>query len=244
MTGSGWIKLHRSLLDWEWYDDINTFRLFIHCLLRANHSDAMWHGLTIKRGSFLTSLESLRKETGLTVSQVRTSISKLEMTSSVTSKSQARHRVITVLEYDRWQDNDKLSDSEIARWSQDNRKIVATNKNEKKKKKKKNEKNTNSAALDFSVWPSQPSEQTLTDWLTMRIKSKAEVTQTVVNRMAKKLHAAALQGFTVEECLSECVLRGWRGFDVSWLSNSTKNDSGFSQGATRTIDNLNNLELS
>ena len=25
----GWIKIHRQLTEWEWYDDLNTFRLFI-----------------------------------------------------------------------------------------------------------------------------------------------------------------------------------------------------------------------
>ncbi len=28
----GFIKLHRKIIDWEWYDDINTKTLFIHIL--------------------------------------------------------------------------------------------------------------------------------------------------------------------------------------------------------------------
>lgn len=30
-----YIKINRSLLDWDWYGDINTCRLFVHMLLRA-----------------------------------------------------------------------------------------------------------------------------------------------------------------------------------------------------------------
>ena len=122
---SGWICLHRKLLDWEWYSDHNTKILFIHCLLRANYSDAKWKGQSVNRGQFISSLETLSKETGLTISQVRTSIKKLKSTNEIAEKSQARSRVVTVLEYDTYQDNStqvsrlvtarsQASDSEIA----------------------------------------------------------------------------------------------------------------------------------
>ena len=48
----GWIKLHRKFLKWEWYDDINTSRFFLHCLFRANHKDKKWRGTMIKRGQY------------------------------------------------------------------------------------------------------------------------------------------------------------------------------------------------
>lgn len=35
----GWISLYRKILNWEWYSDANTFRLFIHLLLQANHEE-------------------------------------------------------------------------------------------------------------------------------------------------------------------------------------------------------------
>lgn len=60
--GNGWIKLHRKLLEWEWYDDSNAFRLFIHCLLKSNHEERQWRGIVINRGEFVTSQESLSKE--------------------------------------------------------------------------------------------------------------------------------------------------------------------------------------
>lgn len=134
---SGWVKLHRSILDWEWYDDINTFRLFIHCLLRANHADKDWRGKLIKRGSFFTSLESLSAETGLSVRQVRTSLDKLSATSEVTSSGQARGRMITVLNYDKYQSDDKLNDSEMTGKRQADDRLMTTNKNVRRKEGKK-----------------------------------------------------------------------------------------------------------
>lgn len=130
----GWIKLHRALLEWEWYDDNNTFRLFIHCLLRANHADKEWRGKHIKRGSFFTSLDSLASETGLTVRQIRTSLDKLESTGELTSSGQARGRMITVSKYDSYQSDDKLDDSQMTAKRQADDRLATTNKNENNEK--------------------------------------------------------------------------------------------------------------
>ena len=131
---SGWVKLHRSLLDWEWYDDHNTTRLFVHIVLKANHKPAKWRGNSIDRGQTITSLESLSKETGLTISQIRTSINKLISTGEIASLSQARNRVITVIGYDAWQADDKQTSKLVASSSQgsDNKQECKKNKNEDK----------------------------------------------------------------------------------------------------------------
>ena len=76
--------------------------------------------------------------------------------------------------------------------------------------------------LDYSQWPSMPSDQTMQDWLAMRKRLKASVSQTVINRFAVELKKAKAYGYTVDQCLSECVTRGWRGFEVQWLLNSSQ----------------------
>jgi len=131
---NGWIKLHRNLLEWEWYDDINTSRVFIHLLLTANHKDNNWRGIEIKRGSRLTSLDKLAKETGLTVSKIRTSIKKLISTQEIASKSHSQHTVFIMKNYDTYQSDDK----QIANESQTDSKRLATNKKDKKDKNVKN----------------------------------------------------------------------------------------------------------
>ena len=69
---NGHIKLHRSILDWEWWGDINTFRLFMTILLLANWKDKKWQGRVIKRGQLWTSIPTLAKVSGLTQQQTRT----------------------------------------------------------------------------------------------------------------------------------------------------------------------------
>lgn len=85
-----------------------------------------------------------------------------------------------------------------------------------------------SFSLDFSCWPSKPSDQVLKDWLLMRKRLKANVTQTVVNRLAKQLHIAVGAGMSVDDCLSECVVRNWRGFEYEWVKNKP---GGYGEGS-------------
>ena len=63
----GWVKLHRTLVEWEWYGDIITRGIFIHCLIRCNHSDANWRGIEVKKGQFITSYNSLADENGVSI---------------------------------------------------------------------------------------------------------------------------------------------------------------------------------
>lgn len=83
MINTGFIMLKRDILDWEWYTDINTSKLFLHCLMKVNYSKKKWRGNVIDKGEFITSHDKLAIETGLTVSKVRTSLSKLVNTSHI-----------------------------------------------------------------------------------------------------------------------------------------------------------------
>lgn len=82
----GYIKLHRKIVDWQWYTDLPTRVLFEHLLLTANWQDNKWRDITIKRGQRITSLEHLSKETGLSVQNIRTSLSKLEKTRRINTQ--------------------------------------------------------------------------------------------------------------------------------------------------------------
>lgn len=100
----GFIQLHRSLLEWEWYDDNNTKILFLHCLLKANYKDKNYRGSSIKRGSFVTGRDVLAKELGLSVQQVRTSLTKLKSTNEITINSSSQGTVIEVIKYNDYQE--------------------------------------------------------------------------------------------------------------------------------------------
>lgn len=120
------IKIYRKMLNWEWYTDVNTTKLFLHCLLRANWKPGRWRGYKYDRGQFITSLAKLSKETGLTVRQVRTALEHLIETGEVTSKNFPRFRIITVLAYDDYQKSDKVSADKTAGKRQGTDKVPTT----------------------------------------------------------------------------------------------------------------------
>lgn len=101
---NSWIKLHSGFTEWEWYKDNNTKSLFIHCLLKANWKNGNFRGEEILRGSFVTSLEHLSKELGLTIRQTRTALEHLISTGEVTSKSTNKYRIITIVKYNLYQE--------------------------------------------------------------------------------------------------------------------------------------------
>lgn len=103
----GYIALYRQFIDWEWYDDANTMRLFIHCLLLANHKDKKWRGKTIKRGQFITSQSKLANSLKLSIMQIRNSLKKLKTTGEITVYTTADYSVITVNLYDSYQDKEQ-----------------------------------------------------------------------------------------------------------------------------------------
>ena len=134
----GYIKLHRQLLTWEWYTDIPVRVLFEHCLLRANHKSNKWRGQTIDVGSFITSYEKLSAETGLTVQQVRTALSKLKSTGELTYKSTSRYSIITINNWIDYQEDNTQNNKQITNNQQTNNKQITTNKNDKNEKNDKN----------------------------------------------------------------------------------------------------------
>lgn len=102
---NNFIKLSRKILDWEWYTDEHTKTLFIHCLLKANWKKGSFRGVSVKRGEFITSLQNLAAETGLTTRGVRTALSHLEATGEIKIKTLKFGRLIVVVNYDVYQNN-------------------------------------------------------------------------------------------------------------------------------------------
>lgn len=152
MQNHGWIKLHRKLLDWEWYDDIPVKVLFIHILISANHKPKRWRGIDIQSGQLLTGVDSLSKETGLSRQQTRTAISKLISTGEITRKSSNKHSIITVTCWNEHQDINKQDNHISTTEQQASNKQATANKNDNNKK---NDNNTYTSDFD-EFWKLYP----------------------------------------------------------------------------------------
>lgn len=140
-----YIKINRSLLEWGWYKDKNTSRLFIHMLLKANWKDGFFLGIEIKRGSFVSSLAKLSEETNLSVREIRTAIKHLELTGEVTSKKYNKFSVFTVNNYCSYQSSDTQSDKQVTSNRQ------ASDNNRRREERKKEYIDTNVSIKQHSI---------------------------------------------------------------------------------------------
>ena len=134
-----YIKMFRKLVFWEWYTDVNTTKLFLHCLLMANWQPGRWRGISYKKGQFFTSISNLSKETGLTVREVRTALDHLMSTNEVTSQTTSRYTLITVVNFEKYQGkrqterqtNDTQNDTQNDKQPTNKRQQNKNNKNNK-----------------------------------------------------------------------------------------------------------------
>lgn len=100
---SGWIKLHRKITDWEWFEDKNTFIVFITLLLMANHKEKKYKGIVVKVGTIVTGRDILARQTKLSVQQIRTALNKLKLTNEITIETSSQGTVIEIVNYKKYQ---------------------------------------------------------------------------------------------------------------------------------------------
>lgn len=105
--GGGWVKLHRKLLEWEWYGDAHMVHLLVHLLLTATHEDMEYKGLTIKRGQLVTTIENLAKALGTSKTSTWRRLKQLENGMILEIKVEYRETLVTICNFDSYQENKK-----------------------------------------------------------------------------------------------------------------------------------------
>lgn len=148
----GFIKIHRSILDWEWYSDTNVHRVFFHILLNANFTSKKWRGIEIHRGQFLTSIDAIynglnrnpqtgkltRSASRLTTQSIRTALKRLKSTNEITIQTTSQYTLITVNNYDKYQGSNKRTNKRLTNDQQTTNKRLTTTKELKNVKNVKN----------------------------------------------------------------------------------------------------------
>ena len=110
---NSFIQLDRKILSWQWYRNANVFRVFIHCLLRANYKDHMFEDSLIERGSFATSYDKIGDSLGLSRQQVRTAMSKLKDSEILKTKATPKYLLVSIVKYSDYQGNYNKNNTEI-----------------------------------------------------------------------------------------------------------------------------------
>jgi len=217
---AGHIKLDRKIVNWEWYQDHNVCRLFIHLLIMANYKEGKWQGHLVKRGQLITGTDSLSKQTSLTVMQIRTCLNKLKKTEEITIKTTSRFSVITICKYDSYQslseennkqDNEQVT-SNITIEQQTDNKQITTNKKFKEVKEEKED----TKGVDIFIAFSLPIELKYywQEWITYKKKQHKFSYKDVRYEAAavKDLLKISDNSFpTAIEVIKQSIRNGWKG---------------------------------
>lgn len=219
----GWIKVHRKLVDWEWYNDINVKVVFLHLLLTANHKEKQWKGQTILRGQKLTSIEHLADDVGLTFQQTRTALKKLKSTHEITIKTTNKNTLITIEKFNNYQfeidednkQNNKQFNNLITNNQQTNNKQITTNKNEKNDnndniKKEKNKKRKTFEEVLAENNCSEELESSIRDFIDMRKTIKKPMTSKALELLFKNLEKLTNLEEEKIAILNQSIEHGWQ----------------------------------
>lgn len=99
MITKGFIQLNRDILNWQWYGDIYTARLFLHLLLTANYEECEWQGITVKTGQRVVSTQALSEETGIPKTTVHRILDKLLKSGEIERERNGLITIITLKKY-------------------------------------------------------------------------------------------------------------------------------------------------
>jgi DNA-binding transcriptional MerR regulator len=132
---SGWIKIHRKFLDWEWFNKSEAVHLFMYLVLKANYKDGQWQGIDIKKGQFVTSFGKISADTGISLQTIRTLFKKFEKSNEINIQTTNKYSVVTICKYECYQKETEETNEQLTNKQQSTNNQLTTNKNDKKEKK-------------------------------------------------------------------------------------------------------------
>ena len=128
---SGWIKLHRQIQDcWIW-DNSEPFsrgQAWIDLLMLANHEDhkTMFDGkmIVVSKGARITSIRKLAERWGWGRDKVMRFLNLLQDDEMIEKTSDSRKTLITIVNYDKFQDSSEDNRTLIGQLSDSHRTVI------------------------------------------------------------------------------------------------------------------------
>lgn len=145
-TLNGFIKLHRKLIAWGWYQDYVVKDVFLHLILNANFKDTPWRDTVLKKGQLIIGSKKLAEDLGFSRQQVRTALNKLKSTNEITIETTNRYSLVTIVNWSDYQSDDETATNKTTRKATnkqptDNQQATSKQPQRNKDKKEKNKRN-------------------------------------------------------------------------------------------------------
>lgn len=143
MKDSGWIKLHRRLLDNPLVmKDADHVAIWIFLLLNATHEDypAIFKGnkITLKPGQLITGRKAIANLLLISESKVRRILDEFENDHQIDQQTSNKNRLITIVNWQSYQKSDQQNGQQVTNKRPTTDQQLTTNKNKKNVKNGRN----------------------------------------------------------------------------------------------------------
>lgn len=199
---SGWIKLHREILENDFWscEPFTRGQAWVDLLLLANHKPSFFfkrgNRVDVERGQLGRSEVELSDRWKWSRSKVRKFLKDLEKEQQISITKSTVTQIVTIVKYDEYQSEEQ---------QKNNRKTAE----EQQKDTYKNEKNKkNNKGLDLSSFSGEKLEL-VKEWISYRTEKKKKLTQKSVDLLSKKMkeHSVA----SCEAVINKSISNGWTG---------------------------------
>lgn len=217
---SGYIKIHRKLIDWGWYSDPITKVVFLHLLLTANYKESEFKGQKIAPGQTVVGVKALAEKLGLTVQNVRTALSHLEASGEITRKSTNRFSVVTIANWGKYQlADDELTNNQQTTNNQPTNNQQSTNNQlttlEERKKVRKEESKKERIITPLTPFTDcgEELQEAVKRWLAYKQERGQTYKQVGLDTLIKKIKKSAIQygESVVADLIDECIANRYQG---------------------------------
>lgn len=165
----GWIKVYRQMLDNPIVcKDSDHIAVWIYLLLNATHTeyDTLFKGkrTTLQKGQLITGIISISKKLKINKDKVQRILKRFEIDKQIEQQTSNKNRLITILNWDKYQIVDKQFDKQMINNCKTTDKQVITNKNINNIKNEKNVDKYNNLVETYNFnCPNLPKVQKITD---------------------------------------------------------------------------------
>lgn len=204
---NGYVKISRKVFSSRTFSTLNAIQklITIYLILMANHKDNDWWDgyqkkfITVKRGSFITSIEHIRKKINdrlVTTKKIRTCVKLLKKMQFLAIERASRYSLITIIKYDLYQSEKSYRARQRARQGQDKGKIRAINNNGN------NVKNKEKGIVSTKAWK---------EYKIMRSKIRKPMTEKAEELIINKLNKLTPDVKKRVAILNQSIMNSWQG---------------------------------
>jgi hypothetical protein len=212
-TMEGYILAWRKFTETSFYKNSYCFHLAMHLLFKANHKEnrIIFNGqeIEIKRGQAIVGRHIIASETGIAEGTVYDKLKILEKCGFCNIKSNNRFSVITILNYDSYQSNNKPKQQPKQQPSNNqpttSQQPANTNNNDNNDKQCNND----NKEKDFLFLKNEVFNMTFQDYLTMRQQIKKPATARAQELVLKALHMHSISDAIA--MLEQSIVNSWQG---------------------------------